>query len=168
MEQFVPCYFVIWFLFSMIFLRICNSRAPLDALAARGMRFTSGTHGGRESVDTTPADADDWKWLGTSSCCWLATGDCRVTVVVTGDVSDPGHGLFRCPCLWRRPVALWILKVAQQTHRCLYPLVLSGCAYAHLDMTSTNLLEMTRPPKQGKYGACQCRPMTVRKIRRRK
>jgi len=29
----------------MIFLRICNSRAPLDALAARGMRFTSGTHG---------------------------------------------------------------------------------------------------------------------------
>ena len=44
--------------FSMIFLRICNSTAPLDALAARGMRFTSGTRGGCESADPAPADAD--------------------------------------------------------------------------------------------------------------
>jgi len=42
-------------------------------------------------------------------------GDYRVTGVVTCNVSDPGHGLFWCPYLWRQPVDLWILKVAQQT-----------------------------------------------------
>ena len=53
------CHATLSFGFSMIFLRICNSRVPLDALAARGMRFTSGTHGGCESADPAPADADD-------------------------------------------------------------------------------------------------------------
>ena len=48
------------------------------------------------------------------------SGDCWVTGVVTGNVSDPRHGLFWCPCLWRRPVAPWILsRPANRTGTCI-------------------------------------------------
>jgi len=46
---------------------------------------------------------------------WVAPRvDCEDRVL-TGGLSDPGHGLSLWPCLWRWPVALWILKLAQQT-----------------------------------------------------
>jgi len=35
----------------VIFLRICSSRNPLEALADRGMREISATHGGCESTE---------------------------------------------------------------------------------------------------------------------